>query len=181
MKKLLTFAILAGCITFTSQLYAQGSPKDTPEQKLHRASLGSQVSQTIAGGANVTITYSSPSLKGRTMGKDIEPMNGKVWRAGANEATIFEVSKDVTVDGQKLPAGKYGLYAIAENNEWTIIINKTWDTWGAFSYKPADDVIRVKAKASKSCLFFERLVYTIDREGKVSLVWGGTQVDFHVR
>jgi len=181
MKKLLTFAMLAACVTFASQIHAQGSPNDTPEQKLHRASLGASVSQTVPGGATVTITYSSPQLKGRTIGKDIEPMNGKVWRTGANEATIFETSKEVTIDGQKLPAGKYGLYAIANGGEWTIIINKTWNTWGAFSYKQGDDVLRAKAKAGKACLFFERLTYTIGKDGKVSILWGDTEVDFHVK
>lgn len=181
MKKLLTFTLLAGCLTFTSQLFAQGSPNDNAEQRLKRASLPSQLTQTINGGTTLTITYSQPALKGRTMGKDIEPKDGKVWRAGANEATSFEVSKDVTVEGKKLPAGKYGLYTITEGNEWTIIINKTWDTWGAFSYKPADDVLRVKVKATKSCLFMERMIFTADKDGKVSLVWGTTEVDFHVK
>ncbi|HWB25299.1 MAG TPA: DUF2911 domain-containing protein [Chitinophagaceae bacterium] len=181
MKKILTFAIAAACTAFAVQASAQGSPKDNAEQRLHRASLPSNVSQTINTGATITITYSQPALKGRTMGKDVEPMNGKVWRAGANEATSFEVSKEVTIDGQKLPAGKYGLYAIANGNDWTFIINKTWDTWGAFSYKQSDDVLRIKAKASKSCAYMERLVYTIDRMGKVSLLWGDTMVDFKVQ
>jgi len=172
--------MLAGCLTFTSQLFAQGSPNDNAEQRLKRASLPSQLNQTI-GGTSLTINYSQPALKGRTMGKDIEPMNGKVWRAGANEATSFEVSKDVTVEGQKLPAGKYGLYTITENGEWTIIFNKTWDTWGAFSYKPADDVLRVKVKAAKSPIFMERMIYTADKDGKVSLVWGNTEVAFHFK
>jgi len=181
MKKILTFALLACCTVFATQVHAQGSPNDNAEQRLKRASLGSNVIQTV-NGATVNITYSAPALKGRTIGKDIEPMTGKVWRAGANEATSIEVSKDVTIEGQKLPAGKYGLYIIAENaNEWTIIINKTWSTWGAFSYKQADDVIRVKAKVSKSNTYFERLVYTIDHDGKVSIIWGNTQADFRIK
>ncbi|HVX50416.1 MAG TPA: DUF2911 domain-containing protein [Chitinophagaceae bacterium] len=181
MKKILTFAAVAVFVSFTIQACAQGSPKDTPEQKLHRASLGSVMKQTINTGATITITYSQPALKGRTIGKDVEPMAGKVWRTGANEATSFEVSKDVTIEGKKLSAGKYGLYSIMNGNDWTIIINKTWDTWGAFSYKQSDDVLRVNVKSTKSCVYMERMVFTIDKMGKVSLLWGDTEVDFHVQ
>lgn len=181
MKKLLTFTLLACCVAFTAQVHAQGSPNDNAEQRLKRASVGSNVTQTV-NGATVTITYSAPALKGRVIGKDIEPMTGKVWRAGANEATSIEVNKDVTIEGKKLPAGKYGLYIIADNaSEWTIIINKTWNTWGAFSYKQADDVIRFKAKVSKSSVYFERLVYTIDKDGKATILWGNTQAEFKIK
>ncbi|MEI9810596.1 MAG: DUF2911 domain-containing protein [Bacteroidota bacterium] len=70
------------------------------------------VKETLANGTVVSIDYSQPSVKGRTIGTDLEPMEGKVWRTGANEATIFEVSKDVKIEGSALPAGKYSLYTI---------------------------------------------------------------------
>jgi hypothetical protein len=57
-------------------------------------------------GANLSIKYSSPSVKGRKVyGTDLVPYGGKVWRAGANSATVFETDKDITVEGKKLPAG----------------------------------------------------------------------------
>ena len=150
------------------------------QDKSKRPSQPDKVSATLANGTEVSVDYSQPLLKGRVMGKDIEPMAGKVWRAGANEATVFEVSKDVTVQGKALPAGKYSLYMLSGDSEWTIIFNKTADQWGAFDYKAADDVIRVKAKASKGT-FSEKLTYTIAKDGTVTINWGDHKVDFKVK
>jgi hypothetical protein len=149
--------------------------------KSKRPSPPATAKETIASGAVISIDYSQPSVKGRTIGKDLEPMEGKVWRAGANEATVFEVSKDVKVEGQALPAGKYAFFTIMNGDEWTLIFNKTSSQWGAFSYKEADDALRVKVKAGKTKTFAEKLSYTVDKSGKVSLMWGDKQVDFKVK
>ncbi len=149
--------------------------------KSKRPSPPAMAKETISSGAVISIDYSQPSVKGRTIGKDLEPMEGKVWRAGANEATVFEASKDVKVEDKALPAGKYGLFTIMNGDEWTIIFNKTWSQWGAFSYKEADDALRVKVKADKAKTFAEKLSYTIDKSGKVSLMWGDKQVEFKVK
>lgn len=152
------------------------------EDKSKRPSPPAKVSQTINSGATVTIDYSQPSLKGRTIGKDVEPMNGKVWRAGANEATVFEVNKDVKVEGSSLPAGKYALFMIANPDEWTIIFNKKWNTWGAFDYdkNKGEDALQVKVKPMAPSTTTERLTYTIDKDGTVTLLWGDKKVAFHV-
>jgi hypothetical protein len=149
--------------------------------KSKRPSPPATAKETIKSGAVISIDYSQPSVKGRTIGKDLEPMEGKVWRAGANEATVFEVSKDVKVEDKALPAGKYGLFTIMNGDEWTIIFSKTWNQWGAFSYKEADDALRVKVKAEKAKAFAEKLTYAIDKSGKVSLMWGDKQVEFKVK
>ena len=149
--------------------------------KSKRPSPPAMAKETISSGAVISIDYSQPSVKGRTIGKDLEPMEGKVWRAGANEATVFEASKDVKVEDKALPAGKYGLFTIMNGDEWTIIFNKTWSQWGAFSYKEADDALRVKVKAEKAKTFAEKLSYAIDKSGKVSLMWGDKQVEFKVK
>jgi Protein of unknown function (DUF2911) len=140
-----------------------------------------KVSDTLSSGAVVTIEYSQPSVKGRTIGKDLEPMDGKIWRAGANDATVFEVSKDVKIEGKDLPAGKYGFFILVSGEEWTIIFNKTWKQWGAFSYKEAEDALRVKVKSGKADPFSEKLTYTISKAGKVSVLWGNKQADFTVK
>ncbi len=129
-------------------------------------------------GVNITIDYSQPSVKGRTIGKDIAPY-GQVWRTGANEATTFEVNKDVTIEGQALPAGKYGLYSIPGADEWTIIFNKTWQQWGT-NYKQDDDALRVKVKPTKAEVFSEKMTFSAQGD-KVVLVWGDTQVAFTVK
>ena len=151
------------------------------EDKSKRPSPPAKANATLGSGAVVTIDYSQPSVKGRTIGKDLEPMEGKVWRAGANEATVFEVSKAVKVEDKALPAGKYGLFTIANGDEWTIIFNKTWQQWGAYDYKEADDALRVKVKAKKSDSFSEKLTYTVAKDGKVALLWGDKKVEFKVK
>jgi hypothetical protein len=78
------------------------------------------------------------------------PCKSCPWRAGANENTTFEVSNDVMIDGQKLPAGKYGLHLIADPNEWTVVFSKNSTSWGSFFYDPAEDQLRVKVKPQKS-------------------------------
>lgn len=145
------------------------------------SSPAAKVSETNEKGATITINYSQPSVKGRTIGKDLEPLEGKIWRTGANKATVFEVNKDVKVAGQTLPAGKYSLFTLVNGEEWTLIFNKTWDQWGAFNYKEADDALRVKVKGSKSKAFSEKMTFALNKNGKVSLMWGDRQVDFDVK
>jgi hypothetical protein len=175
MKKILSFTLLSAVLISSLNACAQ-------DDKSKRPSPPAKVTQTITGGATVTIDYSQPSLKGRTIGKDVEPMNSKVWRAGANEATVFEVNKDIKVEGNPLPAGKYALFMIANDNEWTIIFNKKWDTWGAFDYEKnkSQDALQVKVKPMKGSTSTEKLTYTIDKSGRVTLMWGDRNVSFNV-
>lgn len=150
------------------------------DDKSKRPSPPAQAKETLASGAVITIDYSQPSVKGRTIGKDLEPMAGKVWRTGANEATVFEVSKDVTVEGQTLPAGKYALFTIANEGEWTIIFNKNPKQWGAYDYNESEDALRVKVKPAKAETFAEKMTFVVDKNGTVSLLWGDRKVDFKV-
>ena len=146
--------------------------------KSKRPSPPAKVTETTSKGVTVTIDYSQPAVKGREIGKDIAPY-GKVWRTGANEATVFEVSKDVKVDGKALPAGKYGLYSIPGKDEWVIIFNKKWNQWGT-EYNEAEDALRIKVKPGKAPSFTERMTFTVAKNGKVSLMWGDHEVNFTV-
>lgn len=170
MKRLLLMLAVFGTVTACAQ-----------QDKSKRPSPPAQAKATLASGATVTIDYSQPSVKGRTIGKDLEPMPGKVWRTGANEATVFETSKAVKVEGKELPAGKYGLFTIDNGDTWTIIFNKTWNQWGAYSYKEADDVLRVNVKAGKAASFAEKMTINASNAGVVSVLWGDKQVDFNVK
>ena len=149
--------------------------------KSQRPSTPALVKEILNNGATVSFDYSQPAVKGRTIGTDLEPMEGKVWRTGANEATIFEADKDVKIEDQPLPAGKYGLFSIMNGDEWTIIFNKTWKQWGAFTYKEADDALRVKVKSIKSPQFSERMTFLVGKDGKITLLWGDIEVDFMVK
>jgi hypothetical protein len=150
------------------------------DDKSKRPSPPAKVTETISSGAVITIDYSQPAVKGREIGKEIAPY-GKVWRTGANEATTFEVSKDVKVEGKALAAGKYGLFTIPNKEEWVVIFNKTPQQWGAYKYAEADDVLRVKVKPTKAPQFTERMTFNVDKSGKVSLLWGNAEVDFTVQ
>ncbi len=175
MKKLMTIAILVSGMIASTSVKAQ----DT-EDKSKRPSPPAKVSQKIASGATITIDYSQPSVKGRTIGKDLEPMAGQVWRTGANEATVFETDKDLTVDGKKLPAGKYGLFTIFNGEDATVIFNKTWKQWGAFKYNEANDALRVKADVENASAPSEKMTFMVSPDGKVDLMWGDKKMEFEV-
>lgn len=168
-------SVLLLATALTTMLFATAQ-----DDKSKRPSPPVQAKETLSSGAEVTINYSQPSVKGRTIGKDLEPMPGTVWRTGANEATIFEVNKAVKVEGKELPAGKYSLFTIAGDNEWTIIFNKTADQWGAYDYKEAEDALRVKVKPAKAQQFAEKMTFNVDKNGTVTLLWGDRKVDFRV-
>jgi hypothetical protein len=108
-------------------------------------SQAASVSQTV-GDTVITVTYHRPSVKGRKIWGDLVPY-GQVWRVGANDATTFETNVDVTINGQKLAAGKYALYAIPTAGDWTWIFNKNSGQWGTDYDKNKDqDVLKVSAK-----------------------------------
>lgn len=173
MKKILLFSLIATTLLSTTSANAQ-------DDKSKRPSPPDKVSATTGNGNTITIDYSQPSVKGRTIGKEIASY-GKVWRTGANEATVFEIGKDAKINGTSaLPAGKYGLYSIPGENEWTIIFNKTWKQWGT-EYKEADDALRITVKPTKAPAFTEKMTFQVDNAGKVTLLWGNTAVSFTVR
>jgi hypothetical protein len=153
-----------------------------PEDKSKRPSPPAVVKTTVRG-TDVTIDYSKPSLKGRAAFGEKSPLApvGEVWRTGANEATTFTVSKPVKINGQPLAAGTYGLFTIPGATEWTIIFNKTAKQWGAYEYKAADDVLRVKVKPTTLASPVEQFTITADKSGKVSLMWDKTEAAFMVK
>jgi hypothetical protein len=173
MKKIISIAMLTA-ILFSTATFAQ-------DDKTKRPSPPAKAESTLQNGNTVSIDYSQPSVKGRTVGVNLEPMPGTVWRTGANEATVFETSKDITVEGQTLKAGKYALFTLVDGDNWTFIFNKTWKQWGAFGYKEADDVLRVKVKSSKLSPAAEKLSFSIDKNGKVELKWSDIYVAFIIK
>ncbi|WP_316815797.1 DUF2911 domain-containing protein [Pedobacter nyackensis] len=171
MKKIIVLAMIAGMFSSLT-LSAQ-------QDKSKRPSPPAVVKETLNSGATVTIDYSQPSVKGRTIGKEIAPL-GKIWRTGANEPTTFEVSKAVKIDGKALPAGKYGMYSIPGEKEWVIIFGKKPDV-SADKHIEADDALRIKVKPVKAAAFTEKMTFKIDKGGKVALIWGNIQVPFTVK
>jgi hypothetical protein len=115
--------------------------------KLPAPSSTQTISQEFGLG-KITLTYARPNVKGRKIFGGMEPMD-KVWRTGANAATIITFTEAVKIEGQDLPAGEYGLFSIPNANEWTIIFNKNAKQWGAYTYDQKDDVLRVKVKTKQ--------------------------------
>ena len=165
------------CTVFLTSAFAQGDKASRPSPPA--------TAKGKIGKANVTIDYSSPSVKGRKIyGTDLVPY-GKVWRAGANEATILTTDAELTVGGKKVPAGKYSLFAIAGEKEWTFILNSETGQWGIkrsgeANLDRAKDVATVTAKPKKSSSMNEKLVYTIDNSG-FTLKWENLEVPVAIK
>jgi len=139
--------------------------KPAPKEKASPA----QVAEGTINGATVKISYSSPAVKGRKIWGELVPTDS-VWRAGANEATIFETDKELKIQGKTLLAGKYSLYAQTGEKEWKIIFNSQVGQWGikrggVTTRVVANDVVVATAKPMKSKTFNERLVYTVTGKG----------------
>jgi hypothetical protein len=125
------------------------------QEKKVRKSLMASVMQRLGVDTDITIVYSRPGVKGRKIwgelvpygmnpGNDYSDNKPYPWRAGANENTTIEFSKAVLIEGNKLPAGKYGLHMIPKKKEWTIIFSKNSEGWGSFGYKKEEDALRIK-------------------------------------
>ncbi|MCB0655053.1 MAG: DUF2911 domain-containing protein [Saprospiraceae bacterium] len=133
----------------------------------------------MVGEAKININYSSPGVKGRTIWGALVPYD-KVWRAGANEATVFETSKDVMVEGKALKAGRYSVFAIPSSTTWTIIFNNVPDQWGAFQYDESKDALRVVVTPKPSQEMNERLKYEVNPSG-FSLFWENLEVPVMIK
>src|SRR5215831_12654329 len=176
----LVILLVAGCAGHAFAQQPQVSIKPLrPSQK-------ASVMQTV-GVTDITITYSRPPVKGRSIfadapatmearakgeatldnqnerkaGEPIVPYN-HVWRAGANEATVFQVTDDVLINGQPLKAGTYSLHAVPGKDEWTIIFNSDSGQWGSFTYDAKKDALRVKTKPQAVSENQESLIYSFD-------------------
>ncbi len=175
MKKL-TYLLLTLLATIaTTALNAQGF-------KMPAASSTQTLTQDLGLG-QITIVYSRPNAKGRVMLGKQEPF-GTVWRTGANSATTITFTDEVSIEGNKVPAGTYGLFSIPDAKEWTIILSKTSKTWGAYSYKQEDDFLRFKVKAwtvkepvETFTMQFENVMPTT---ADLHLAWEHTALSFHI-
>ncbi len=163
-----------------------------------RESNKQEIAQSV-GDAKISIVYHRPNTKGRKniygcKSEDVIPKggvtypclvpNGQVWRTGANDNTTIEFTNDVTIDGQSLPAGKYAFFAIPDKNIWTLIFNKVNNEWGSYTYKSAQDALRVKVTPMKMKTPRETLMYEFESissfSTKVVLSWDKLAVPFTV-
>lgn len=159
MQKVRLIALLFSVLLVASLGHAQTATGETLMLNLPRQSQHALVSQRI-GITDITINYHRPLANGRQIWGKLAPY-GQVWRAGANENTTITFTDPVTVEGQPLDKGTYGLHMIPGENEWTVIFSKDSAAWGSFSYKQDDDALRVKVKPQTAELH-DALTYDFD-------------------
>ena len=168
MKLIRKFQFSLIALFIVSFINAQSKPASSAE-----------VATGKINGATITIKYGSPSVKGRQIWGGLVPFN-EVWRAGANEATTFETDKDLTIEGSKLPAGKYSFFVIPNEKECTVIFNKIAKQWGSGKYNEKEDQLRVKVKPEAVKVSAEKLVYTIAKN-KIVLGWEKWNIPLKVK
>ncbi len=148
---------------------------------LPRQSQRAQVSQRI-GITDITISYHRPLVNDRKVWGGLVPY-GEVWRAGANENTTITFTDPVTIEGQPLAAGTYGLHMIPRADDWTIIFSKNATSWGSFTYKESEDALRVTVKPHAAEMH-NALTYDFDEvkpdSAVVELEWEKVAVPFKV-
>lgn len=159
-----------------------------------RASLKASVMQRLGANTDITIDYSRPGVKGRKIWGELVPYGmapgteysqGRPfpWRAGANENTTIELSKDVLIEGKKLPAGKYGIHMIPSEENWIIIFSKNNAAWGSYSYLQEEDALRISVTPVKAP-HMEWLTYGFDELAGTSatafLRWDDLKVPFKI-
>ncbi len=165
--------LLASTLGVTTQLYAQAPKVDFPS-----ASPACTIKQHV-GLTDIEIVYSRPSMKGRTIYGGLVPFNA-VWRTGANASTKISFSTPVKLNSNSIPAGKYALYTIPGEAEWTIIISK--DTAGnIFNYSATNDLVRFKATPVQLTdtsieTFTIEFNHIRDESAMINLVWDKTVV-----
>jgi len=150
--------------------------------QMPQASPSASVSQKI-GLTDVKVEYSRPSVKGRKIFGSLVPY-GEVWRTGANASTKLSFSSDVTLSGHKVPAGTYALYTIPGKKDWTIILSKNLELWGAIGYNNEDDAVRFTVPAQKSKEAYETMEISFNdltnSGASLNLNWEKTGIAFSI-
>ena len=184
IKKMWMKSILVILIVSASTIAQVTLPQVSPHQT---------VSHTI-GLTEVNIDYHSPGVRGRTVWGGLVPYgmspgvafgsgNPFPWRAGANENTVISFSDDVKINGKDLPAGKYALFMIPGEKQFTIIFSKNYTSWGSFFYDEKEDVLRVPVTPVENP-FTEWLTYDFENftpnSADVYLAWEKLKIPFKV-
>lgn len=169
MRRLSVFAVF---LLATGTAVAQNRTLTTPEASPH-----ARVEQAV-GLTEISVDYHRPAVRERDIFGGLVPW-GQVWRAGANENTVFETSSDIEVEGQPLAAGRYGFHVIPGETEWTVIFSTMADAWGSYSYTSDEDALRVTV-TPEAAPFAERLAFRFDApdDDSATLVlhWANTAV-----
>lgn len=176
MKKLL----VACCLAVLGMAAAAGTA--VAQDKANLPSPPAHADCTLPGGGTINVDYSTPSMRGRVIFGQLVPY-GQVWRAGANEATTFVLSKDATVGGKAVPAGSYTIFTIPEKNKWTLIVSKKTGEWGIPYPGVASDFARIDMTAGSLPAAQEKFSISFDKSGTgctMSLAWEKTKASIAI-
>jgi Protein of unknown function (DUF2911) len=173
MRSVLAVALAATTLTFGTALYAQKTTE------VHPGKAGSPHVKTewTIDGANLSIEYGRPSLKGRMPGKDIDPYDGREWRTGADEATTLVTNRALKFGNLSVPAGTYTLYTIPTGGTWQLIVSKKTGQWG-IPYPKGEDLGRAPMTLGKAPKASEQLTISVadtPAGGTLQIDWGTTR------
>ncbi len=181
MRKIPLLVLFSVVFAMANLVQAQTATGETLMLTLPRASQHAVIMQRI-GITDITVNYHRPLTKGRQIWGKLVPY-GEVWRAGANENTTITFTDPVSIEGHPLDKGTYGLHMIPGETEWTVIFSKDSNDWGSFSYKQADDALRVAVKPQATDLH-DALAYDFDDvkpdSAVVTMRWDKVAVPFKV-
>ena len=176
MHRTRLLVLLSSFLSVASLCHAQTVMLDLPRQSQHAA-----VTQRI-GITDITVNYHRPLANGRPIWGKLVPY-GEVWRAGANENTTITFTDPVTIEGQPLDKGTYGVHMIPGENQWTVIFSKMSTAWGSFTYKQDEDALRVTVKP-QTAEFHDALTYDFDDvkpdSSVITMRWDKVAVPFKV-
>jgi len=147
------------------------------KDKSQRPSPPAQAQCKFSDGQGITVDYSSPRMKGRKIFGDLVPY-GEVWRTGANEATTFVTTANLTAGKASVPAGNYTIFTIPNQNRWTLIINRKTGEWGIPYKYESDELGRVDMKVSATTSPVENFTIAFDQDGgacTLNLSWETTK------
>ncbi|WP_140937216.1 DUF2911 domain-containing protein [Sphingobacterium lumbrici] len=151
--------------------------------KLPPASSTQTITQGV-GIKKISLTYQRPNINNRVVFGELVPY-GEVWRTGANNIPVITFEEEVSIEGHKVPAGTYGLFTIPNQSNWTIILSKNAQQWGAYQYKQEEDFVRFNVKPQVTSQKVE--TFTINfgdvtpNSTTVTLNWENTQAAFNIK
>lgn len=158
-----------------------GDASESKEKK--KPASPKQQAMAMVGNNHIHIEYASPSVRGRVIWGGLVPY-GRVWSTGAHDATSINFPEAVVINGNELPAGKYGFFTVPGEESWTIIFNKVWDMHLADDYQEAEDVMRFEVTPENVEELTEALTYTVastgDNTGTISVSWEKVKISFEV-
>ena len=177
MKKSILTLCAATLLTFSL------SSTSFAQVKLPQASSTTSITQGL-GIKNLSLSYQRPNINGRVIFGGLVPYN-EVWRTGANNIPVIKFEEEVTIEGNKVPAGTYGILTIPTQGEWTIILTKNSNQWGAYTYDPKQDVVDVTVPvnklADKQEWFEITLNPTDENSGNLVIKWDMAQAEIALK